>query len=143
MQPRIAFQSSLARTGSWVQLVPDPGSQPSTSGLNTREIHHGDSFAGDTGTVMPPIFPSSTFAHGNAGVFDYTRSSNPNIRILDGMLPSVEGCAHATVFASGVSAITALVSHLKQGDLVLCEENLYGCTACLFDSKSLIMSAAQ
>ena len=46
-------------------------------------IHHGDSFAGDTGTVMPPIFPTSTFAHGNAGGFDYTRSGNPNFRILN------------------------------------------------------------
>ena len=96
-------------------------------------IHHGESFAGDTGTVMPPIFPSSTFAHGNPGGFDYTRSGNPNFRILDGVLASVEGCSHATVFASGVSAITAVVSQLKQGDLVLCEENLYGCTVRLFE----------
>ena len=71
--------------------MPDPGSKPSPSGLNTRVIHHGDSFAGDTGTVMPPIFPTSTFAHGNAGGFDYTRSGNPNFRILDGVLASVEG----------------------------------------------------
>ncbi len=102
-------------------------------GLNTRVIHHGESFARETGTVMPPIFPSSTFAHGNAGGFDYTRSGNPNFRILNSVLASVEGCAHATVFASGVSAITAVVSQLKQGDLVLCEENLYGCTVRLFE----------
>ena len=102
-------------------------------GLNTRVIHHGESFAGDTGTVMPPIFPTSTFAHGNPGGFDYTRSGNPNFRILDGVLASVEGCTHATVFGSGVSAITAVVSQLKHGDLVLCEENLYGCTVRLFE----------
>ena len=103
------------------------------AGLNTRVIHHGESFADDTGTVMPPIFPTSTFAHGNPGGFDYTRSGNPNFRILDAVLASVEGCDHATVFASGVSAITAVVSQLKQGDLVLCEENLYGCTVRLFE----------
>ena len=83
-----------------------------SEGLNTRVIHHGESFAGDTGTVMPPIFPTSTFAHGNAGGFDYTRSGNPNFRILDGVLASVEGCAHATVFASGVSAITLSLIHI-------------------------------
>ena len=93
-------------------------------GLNTRVIHHGESFAGETGTVMPPIFPTSTFAHGNTGGFDYTRSGNPNFRILDSVLASVERCNHATVFGSGVSAITAVVSQLKQGDLVLCEETL-------------------
>ena len=109
------------------------GSNLNKLGLNTRVIHHGESFAGDTGTVMPPIFPTSTFAHGNPGGFDYTRSGNPNFRILDGVLASVEGCDHATVFASGVSAITAVVSQLKHGDLVLCEENLYGCTVRLFE----------
>ena len=82
---------------------------------------------------MPPIYATSTFAHGNAGGFDYTRSGNPNFRILEGVLASVERCNHATVFGSGVSAITAIASGLSQGDLVLCEENLYGCTVRLFD----------
>ena len=110
-----------------------PDQQIPDAGLCTRVIHHGTSFADDTGTVMPPIFPSSTFAHGNPGGFDYTRSGNPNFRILDAVLASVEGCEHATVFGSGVSAITAVVSQLQQGDLVLCEENLYGCTVRLFE----------
>ncbi|QNJ05349.1 O-succinylhomoserine(thiol)-lyase [Synechococcus sp. MEDNS5] len=99
----------------------------------TRAIHHGESFADDTGTVMPPIYATSTFAHGNPGGFDYTRSGNPNFRILEGVLASVERCDHATVFGSGVSAITAIASTLQQGDLVLCEENLYGCTVRLFE----------
>ena len=99
----------------------------------TRAIHHGESFADETGTVMPPIFSTSTFAHGNAGGFDYTRSGNPNFRILERVLASVEHCNHATVFGSGVSAITAIVSGLSQGDLVICEENLYGCTVRLFE----------
>ena len=99
----------------------------------TRAIHHGESFAEVTGTVMPPIYSTSTFAHGNAAGFDYTRSGNPNFRILEGVLASVERCNHATVFGSGVSAITAIASGLSQGDLVLCEENLYGCTVRLFD----------
>ena len=99
----------------------------------TRAIHHGESFAEGTGTVMPPIFATSTFAHGNQAGFDYTRSGNPNFRILEGVLASLEHCQHATVFASGVSAITAIASSLQQGDLVLCEENLYGCTVRLFE----------
>ncbi len=102
-------------------------------GLNTKLIHHGESFAEETGTVMPPIFPSSTFAHGNSKGFDYTRSGNPNFRILESVLSSLEGCEYASVFASGVSAITAIASSMKAGDLVLCEENLYGCTVRLFE----------
>ena len=103
------------------------------SATATRAIHHGDSFAGETGTVMPPIFTTSTFEHGNPGGFDYTRSGNPNFRILESVLASVEACTHATVFGSGVSAITAIASTLSQGDTVLCEENLYGCTVRLFE----------
>ena len=107
-----------------------PATAPADS---TRAIHHGDSFAEGTGTVMPPIYATSTFAHGNPGGFDYTRSGNPNFRILEAVLASVEQCAHATVFGSGVSAITAIASTLRQGDRVLCEENLYGCTVRLFE----------
>ena len=82
---------------------------------------------------MPPIFPSSTFVHGNQQGFDYTRSGNPNFRILSKVLASLEDCKYCTVFGSGVSAITAVVSQMRQGDLVLCEENLYGCTVRLFE----------
>ena len=82
---------------------------------------------------MPPIFPSATFTNGNPEGFDYTRSGNPNFRILESVLTSVEDCKYANVFGSGVSAITAIASSLKSGDLVLCEENLYGCTIRLFE----------
>ncbi len=82
---------------------------------------------------MPPIFPSSTFSHGNAGGFDYTRSGNPNFRILESVLSSLENSKYCTVFASGVSAITAVASSLKADDVILCEENLYGCTVRLLE----------
>jgi len=82
---------------------------------------------------MPPIFPTSTFLHGNEGGFDYTRSGNPNFRILESVLSDLEECQFACVFSSGVAAITAIVSSLKAGDLILCEENLYGCTVRLFE----------
>ena len=111
-------------------MQPDKSFNP---GISTRVIHHGKSYADNTGTVMPPIFPSSTFSHGNPEGFDYTRSGNPNFRILESVLASLEECKYSTVFASGVSAITAIASSLQSGDLILCEENLYGCTVRLFE----------
>jgi cystathionine gamma-synthase len=81
---------------------------------------------------MPPVFLTSTFERGNAGGFDYTRSGNPNFRLLERTLANLEGGRFATVFASGVSAITAVVSTLSSGDEVLLEENVYGCTYRLF-----------
>tara|TARA_Y100001968_G_scaffold14302_1_gene11606 strand:- start:1232 stop:2401 length:1170 start_codon:yes stop_codon:yes gene_type:complete len=103
------------------------------TGINTRVIHHQENFSKDTGSIMPPIFPTSTFVHGNEGGFDYTRSGNPNFRILESVLCDLEECQFASVFSSGVAAITAIVSSLKNGDLILCEENLYGCTVRLFE----------
>lgn len=109
-------------------------SNPSApTGFDTRAVHEGRGFGGTTGAVMPPVFLTSTFASGNPDGFDYTRSGNPNFRLLEQAAASLEGTAHATCFASGVSAITAVVSTLKSGDLVLAEENVYGCTYRLFE----------
>ena len=104
-----------------------------STGVNTRVIHHQENFSEGTGSIMPPIFPTSTFIHGNEGGFDYTRSGNPNFRILESVLSDLEECQFASVFSSGVAAITAIVSSLKAGDLILCEDNLYGCTVRLFE----------
>ena len=103
------------------------------AGFNTRAVHTGRGFTGATGAVMPPIYMTSTFEQGNADGFDYTRSGNPNFRLLQESVAAAEGAAFATAFASGVSAITAVVSSLKSGDLVLAEENLYGCTYRMFE----------
>jgi cystathionine gamma-synthase len=102
-------------------------------GFGTQAVHNGRGFTGQTGAVMPPVYLTSTFARGNADGFDYTRSGNPNFRLLDECVSAMEGARFATSFASGVSAITAVVSTLKSGDLVLAEENVYGCTYRMFD----------
>jgi cystathionine beta-lyase/cystathionine gamma-synthase len=103
------------------------------TGFSTRAVHRGRGFAGTTGAVMPPVFLTSTFQSGNPDGFDYTRSGNPNFRLLEESVAALEGARFATCFASGVSAITAVVSSLKSGDLVFAEENVYGCTYRLFD----------
>jgi len=82
---------------------------------------------------MPPVFMTSTFASGNPDGFDYTRSGNPNFRLVEEAVAALEGTRHATCFASGVSAITAVLSTLSSGDLVLAEENVYGCTYRMID----------
>lgn len=105
----------------------------SRPGFSTRAVHEGRGFSGPTGAVMPPLYLTSTFERGNAEGFDYTRSGNPNFRLLEQSAASLEGARFATCFASGVSAITAVVSSLKAGDVVLAEENVYGCTYRLFD----------
>jgi cystathionine gamma-synthase len=102
-------------------------------GAATEAIHGGLSYRSATGAVIPPVYLTSTFEKGNAEGFDYTRSGNPNFRNLESILGALEAARYATVFGSGVSAITAIVSSLKSGDRILAEENLYGCTFRLFE----------
>lgn len=107
-------------------------SEEEQEGFETRAIHSGRDFVGETGAVTPPVWLTSTFEYGNPNGFDYTRSGNPNFRLLDRTVASLEGGKFATCFGSGVSAITAVVSTLKSGDVVVAEENIYGCTFRLF-----------
>ncbi len=111
----------------------DDPSVPADARFETRAIHLGQDYRAETGAVIPPIYMTSTFETGNLGAFDYTRSGSPNFRNLQTTLASLENARHCTVFASGVSAITAVVSGLQAGDVILSEQNIYGCTYRLFE----------
>ena len=56
-----------------------------------------------------------------------------NFTHLESTVAAVENAQFATVFASGMAAITAVISTMKSGDRVLAEENIYGCTYRIFD----------
>ncbi|MBL9113744.1 MAG: PLP-dependent transferase [Verrucomicrobiaceae bacterium] len=101
--------------------------------FTTRAIHVGQDYRAETGSVIPPIYATSTFATGNPGKFDYTRSGNPNFRNLQATLAALENAQHCTVYSSGVASITAIVANLSTGDLILSEENIYGATYRLFE----------
>ncbi|MBK16907.1 MAG: cystathionine gamma-synthase [Prochlorococcus sp. SP3034] len=103
------------------------------AGVKTISIHHGDSFSQEIGCIMPPIYATSTFEYGNKGNFDYTRSGNPNFKILENVLKAIEDANYCTAFSSGIAAVTAITSSLKSGDKILCESNLYGCTIRMFE----------
>lgn len=106
---------------------------PSDARFETRAIHIGQDYRSETGAVIPPIYMTSTYETGNPGGFDYTRSGSPNYRNLQNTLASLENAQHCTVFASGVSAITAIAFGLKAGDTIVSEQNIYGCTYRLFE----------
>ena len=103
--------------------------------FETRAIHVGQEPDAQTGAVVPPIYATSTFAQTRPGEtlgYDYTRSGNPSFTRLGQTLASLEGGRFATVYASGMAAITAVLSTFASGDLVLAEENVYGCTFRIF-----------
>jgi len=103
--------------------------------FSTKAIHVGSKPDRETGAIMPPIYMSSTFVQEEPGVskgYEYTRAHNPNFTILEELLASLEGAQYATVFSSGLGALTAMLSSLKPGDHVLAIDGLYGGTYRLF-----------
>ncbi len=103
--------------------------------FETRAIHVGQRPDRETGAVIPPIYATSTFAQTRPGEtlgYDYTRSGNPNFTRLAETLASLEEGQFSTVFASGMAAISAVLSTFSSGDVVLAEENVYGCTFRIF-----------
>jgi cystathionine gamma-synthase len=59
---------------------------------------------------------------------DYGRVGNPTYNILERQMNLAHGAQHSVVFGSGIAALTAVVQSLKQGDVVVAEQNTYGCT---------------
>ncbi len=106
------------------------------AGFATRAIHDGQEPDPQTGAVNVPIYLTSTYAQEEIGKhkgWEYSRVSNPTRDALEQSLQSLEGGTSAHVFASGMAAISALVTLLKSGDHVVCGENVYGGTPRLFN----------
>lgn len=103
--------------------------------FSTKAIHVGQNPDPTTGAIIPPIVMSSTYIQESPGVYkgyDYTRAGNPNFTALETALASLEEGKYATVFSSGLGAITAIASTLSSGDHILATNDLYGGTYRLF-----------
>lgn len=103
--------------------------------FDTQVIHAGCGSDPITGAVMPPIYMTSTYEQespGNPKGYEYTRAGNPNFTVLENVLSTLEGAKYATVFSSGLGALTGIVSLLSKGDKVIGLEGLYGGTYRLF-----------
>ncbi len=101
----------------------------------TKAIHAAESPDSYANAIMPPIYMTSTFTQESPGVtkgYDYTRGGNPNFTILEKQLASMEDADYATVFSSGLGALTALIATLKPGDKVIAIDSVYGGTYRLF-----------
>jgi cystathionine gamma-lyase/cystathionine beta-lyase/cystathionine gamma-lyase/homocysteine desulfhydrase len=105
-------------------------------GFATRAIHDGQAPDESTGAVNVPIYLTSTYRQEEIGKnkgYEYARLTNPTRDALEESLRSLEGGASAHAFASGMAAITAMLTLMKTGDHVVCSDNVYGGTARMFD----------
>ena len=104
--------------------------------FNSRTIHGGQQPDKAYGSVMPPVYFTSTYAQEKPGThlgYEYSRSHNPTRSALEASLANIESGAHALAFASGMAAIDAVIKLLKPGDEVVSTNDLYGGTYRIFD----------
>lgn len=103
--------------------------------FNSKTIHGGQEPDKAYGAVMPPIYQTSTYAQSTPGGhkgYEYSRSANPTRTALERSLASIENGRYGLAFASGLSAIDAVVKLLKPGDEVISTNDLYGGSYRLF-----------
>lgn len=103
--------------------------------FNTKTIHGGQEHDPAYGSVMPPIYQTSTYAQTTPGGhkgYEYSRSHNPTRNALENAFASIENGNHGLAFGSGLAAIDAVVKLLKPGDEVISTNDLYGGTYRLF-----------
>lgn len=113
-------------------------------GFATRAIHDGYDPSTAEGSLVPPLYMTSTFtfetAEQGAALFAgeeqghfYSRISNPTLSLLEVRMASLEGSQAAMATASGMGAITStLWTILEQGDEIIVDKTLYGCTFTFF-----------
>src|SRR3954469_24592924 len=107
------------------------------AGFESRAIHAGYEPDPTTGSVIPPIFATSTFKQdgvgGLRGGYEYSRSANPTRTALEGCIAALEDGRHGLAFASGLAAEHTLVRALcRPGDHVVLPDDAYGGSFRLF-----------
>ncbi|NLE45529.1 MAG: O-acetylhomoserine aminocarboxypropyltransferase/cysteine synthase [Chloroflexi bacterium] len=116
------------------------------AGFDTRALHAGYTPDPSTGARAVPIWQTTSyvfsdtahaarlFALEEAGNI-YTRLMNPTTDVLEQRVAALEGGVAGLAFASGMAAITAMVTTLcGQGDEIVASTRLYGGTVTLFNT---------
>ncbi|HEY6541590.1 MAG TPA: cystathionine gamma-synthase [Ktedonobacteraceae bacterium] len=104
--------------------------------FSTRAIHAGQEPDPTTGSVMTPIYQTSTYAQAGLGEhkgFEYSRTGNPTRTALEACIASLEEGIYGLAFASGMAAETAILSLLSAGDHVISCDDTYGGTYRIFE----------
>ena len=102
-------------------------------GFETLAIHAGQEPDPLTGSVVVPIYATSTYKQDGVGGlrsgYEYSRSANPTRTALESALAAIEHGTRGLAFASGLAAEDCLLRTLcKPGDHVVIPNDAYGGT---------------
>ena len=102
----------------------------------TKLIHGGISKDEGTGAVNVPIYQTSTYGQtvpGEHKGYEYSRSGNPTRKALEELIAELENGTQGFAFASGLAAITGVLSIFHAGDEIIISNDVYGGTFRLLD----------
>ncbi|WP_288545705.1 PLP-dependent aspartate aminotransferase family protein [uncultured Helicobacter sp.] len=104
--------------------------------FDTLLIHGGDTTDPRTKAVNTPIYQTSTYAQSALGKhsgYEYSRTKNPTRDGIESLIAQLEGGVFGFAFASGMAAISCVLSLFKSGDKILISHNVYGGTFRVLD----------
>lgn len=104
--------------------------------IESALIHGGIYGDKHTGAVNVPIYQTSTYEQKGLGQntgWEYSRTGNPTRASLEALIAELEGGKAGFAFASGMAAITAVLSLFKEGDKIIISSNVYGGTFRVLD----------
>lgn len=104
--------------------------------IESLVIHGGIDGDDKTGAVNVPIYQTSTYkqpSFGHNTGYEYSRTGNPTREALEKLIADLEHGYAGFAFASGMAAITAVISLFKTGDKVIISNNVYGGTFRVLD----------
>ena len=82
----------------------------------------------ETGAVVPPIHPATTFARNSRYEltgYEYSRVANPTVARVEHVLATLEGAEEALAFSSGMAAIAAFFDTVGSGEHVVAPRVMY------------------
>ena len=105
--------------------------------LNSLLIHGGIDGDETTGAVNVPVYQTSTYKQDGLGEnrgWEYSRTGNPTRAALEKLIADLEGGEYGMAFASGLAAISTVLSLYKSGDRLIISDNIYGGTFRILDN---------
>ena len=103
-------------------------------GFSTRQIHAGVTPDPLTGSILTPIYQTTTYVQPSVDEYmskgySYSRSGNPTVRALELKLADLEGGVDCICFGTGMAAIQGvMLAFLNAGDHAIISDVAYGGT---------------
>ena len=106
--------------------------------INSLLIHGGIDGDETTGAVNVPVYQTSTYKQDGLGQtrggWEYSRTGNPTRAALEKLVADMEKGEYGLAFASGLAAISTVLSLFKTGDKLIVSDNIYGGTFRILDN---------